>query len=395
MIKTALNDNYFGNLTRVQASIEPTRNNAPVDTSSDKKQFSLLLSDIEKSEKTRLENLRTHNETLTKQARNASQTHRNLNQLNSSASSSSSILNSANNSNNITKAEDFVKDVLTKEIENLRKEGLFSRGKGDTETTDKTSNNISESEKHVNNLTESTSIQSKKHYNDVAIKTQAEKIREYLSGLVKEEVSDTERIFDTLMTTKGDIGLDSIIKHSSFEGKSKEVKDIIRIAGQYHGVDPNLALAVAQTESSLRADVVSKDGHNTKGIFQLLDSTAHNMMQRFNMKDKYQPFDSKMNSHLGVGYLRYLHDIFSTETKINNRLSTYAANSQTDLEKIALSAYNAGEGKVIQAQTKAENAGLTPGKFEDIKQFLPRTTRDYVNKVDGYKLELAVNNLAY
>ena len=212
------------------------------------------------------------------------------------------------------------------------------------------------------------------------IQKHADKIREYLSSLVKKNppVSNSiaeDKVPAPEMSDKNDI------------------KKIIKIAGQYHGLDPVLALAVAKTESSLRPNAVSKDGHESKGIFQLLDGTAANMIKRFKIEEKYQPFDPKMNSHLGVGYLRYLHDIFSENTKISKDMVTFRANSQDDLEKLALAAYNAGEGRVIRAQEKAKSQGDNPGDFEAVKKFLPEMTRGYVMKVATYKDEINENSL--
>ena len=207
------------------------------------------------------------------------------------------------------------------------------------------------------------------------IQKHADKIREYLSSLVKKDPPKTDSVAESKIT--------------SIESPEKsEIKKIIKIAGQYHGLDPALALAVAKTESSLRPNAVSKDGYESKGIFQLLDGTAANMIKRFKIEGKYQPFDPKMNSHLGVGYLRYLHDIFSENTKISKDMVTYRASSQDDLEKLALAAYNAGEGRVIRAQEKAKSQGEDPGDFEAVKKFLPEITRGYVMKVAAHKDEI-------
>lgn len=217
-----------------------------------------------------------------------------------------------------------------------------------------------------------------KSYLENAIQKHSDKIREYLSGLVKKDTADINQTLNNREQAGASAG----------NKKESEIQKIIKIAGQYHGLDPTLALAVAKTESSLRPNAVSNDGHESKGIFQLLDGTAANMIKRLKIQEQYQPFDPKMNSHLGVGYLRYLHDIFSQDTKINANMVTSRANSQEDLEKLALAAYNAGEGKVIQAQEKAKSQGENPGDFDAVKKFLPEVTRGYVVKVSSYKKEI-------
>jgi len=238
-----------------------------------------------------------------------------------------------------------------------------------------------------NNLAQTTEqvvkqAEGNKGYLEATVQKHSDKIREYLSSLVRndlrKDVSDIYQNGRQNATTTGK--------------KESDIKKIIKIAGQYHGLDPSLALAVAKTESSLRPNVVSNDGHESKGIFQLLDGTAANMIKRLKVQEEYKPFDPKMNSHLGVGYLRYLHDIFSENTKINDSMVTFRASSQDDLEKLALAAYNAGEGKVIKAQEKAKSQGEDPGNFEAVKKFLPEITRNYVVKVASYKKELTENS---
>jgi len=172
-----------------------------------------------------------------------------------------------------------------------------------------------------------------------------------------------------------------------------ELHDIISTAGIFHGVDPNLSLAVAEVESSLIVDAVSKDGHFSKGIFQLLDSTAGDMMEHTKIEqDQYEPFDPAMNAFLGVGYLRFLLDTFSSETKLTRNISTVAASSAANLEKLAIAAYNAGQGRVAQAQARAEEAGLDPSDFSKVAAYLPSSTRAYVEKVDSHKQALAQLN---
>jgi hypothetical protein len=165
----------------------------------------------------------------------------------------------------------------------------------------------------------------------------------------------------------------------------KEIKNIITTAGKYHGVDPGLGLAIAQVESAFNPNAVSKDGFASKGIFQLLDSTAEDMHELTGMKEPYQPFDPGMNSFLGMGYLRRLLDIFSQDSQITNSTKTIAAKSASELEKIAVAAYNAGEGNVARAQEYAKSQGKDPSLFSSIEPHLPAITRSYVKKVSSLR----------
>ena len=170
------------------------------------------------------------------------------------------------------------------------------------------------------------------------------------------------------------------------------VRKIIAKAGLVHGIDPSLGMAVAQAESSLRTNVVSRDGHGSKGLFQLLDSTGHAMKRRVGLNEPYNPFDASQNTFLGVGYLRRLHDIFSVETNLGFNMKTIPVSSADELENFAVAAFNAGEGNVARAQARAQADGLDPTKYDAIKPYLPASTRQYVARVaqlrDGFDGEL-------
>lgn len=167
-----------------------------------------------------------------------------------------------------------------------------------------------------------------------------------------------------------------------------EIKNIIETAGKFHGIDPALGMAVATAESSLRPDAVSHDGFKSKGLFQLLDSTGKQMQTRMGITDKYDPFDPALNAHLGVGYLRYLHDLFSNANVLGSNLHTVPVRSAAQLEKLAVAAFNAGEGNVAQAQARARRAGKDPTTYDGIKAYLPASTREYVTRVTSLRNEL-------
>ncbi len=196
-----------------------------------------------------------------------------------------------------------------------------------------------------------------------------------------------DRIEPPASATKIETGKKTISdKKTSFD--TQEIKNIITTAGRYHGVDPSLGLAIAQVESALKPDAVSKDGFASKGIFQLLDSTAEDMRSLTGMNEPYQPFDPGMNSFLGMGYLRRLLDIFSQDSQITNSTKTTAAKSASELEKIAVAAYNAGEGSVARAQEYARSLGKDPSLFSSIEPHLPAITRSYVKKVHAIRTRI-------
>lgn len=172
---------------------------------------------------------------------------------------------------------------------------------------------------------------------------------------------------------------------TSREEKMEVVRNLLNTAADKHGVDPALGMAVVKNESNFNPRAVSQDGHSSKGLFQLLDSTGQDLMGRMDMKGTYDPFNPSMNVDLGVSYLRYLHDIFSSPTKLPNDRATQAAANSTSLEKLAVAAFNAGEGRVASAQARAERAGKDPTTYEHVSQYLPQSTQQYVERVMSSK----------
>lgn len=164
--------------------------------------------------------------------------------------------------------------------------------------------------------------------------------------------------------------------------KIRQVAKLVTEAGERHGVDPALSMAVVSAESSFNPTAVSSDGFESKGLFQLLDSTGKTLLERADEPTEgYDPFDPDKNVDLGVGYLRYLHDVFNKPTPLGRNLTTVPAASSAQLEKFAVAAFNAGEGRVAYAQSQAQRRGKDPSNFENVNPYLPEITRNYVQKV--------------
>jgi soluble lytic murein transglycosylase-like protein len=162
----------------------------------------------------------------------------------------------------------------------------------------------------------------------------------------------------------------------------KDIRSRLTMASQKIGLDPSLAISVVNAESGFNTQAVSSDGHNSKGLFQLLDSTGKHLLARAdNSARDYDPFDPDLNMELGTSYLRYLHDIFSTPTQLPNSFSTKSAADKESLEKLAVAAFNAGEGRVASAQSRTEKAGKDPALYDNVAPFLPSSTREYVARV--------------
>lgn len=115
---------------------------------------------------------------------------------------------------------------------------------------------------------------------------------------------------------------------------------LIRDAAKRHGVDENLALSIAQTESSGKTNAVSPKG--AKGLFQLMPDTAKDL-------GVADPFDSAQNIDGGVRYLKQLSD-----------------RHKGDVDK-TLASYNWGMGNV-------EREGLEKA---------PTETKNYIKTIKG------------
>ena len=166
------------------------------------------------------------------------------------------------------------------------------------------------------------------------------------------------------------------------------VASAIRKAAAAAGIDSALSVAVARAESNLNPSARSSDGRS-KGTFQVLPSTAAEMHRKFAAGTVVRP-SGHDDVAVGVGYLRYLHDLFARGGSLTSKLDAVAVHDRDDLRQFAVAAFNAGEGRVAQAQKRAAAVGLNPSSFDDIRKFLPQSTRAYVDRVAGYTEEEAV-----
>jgi hypothetical protein len=163
------------------------------------------------------------------------------------------------------------------------------------------------------------------------------------------------------------------------------VTGLVDDAAKRFELDTDLGLAIVETESSFNIDAMSSDGHFSKGLFQLLDSTGKEVLKKSDLSRSYDPFDPQLNVELGMRHLRRLIDIFATDTKLTNAISTHAVSNEKAREKFAVAAYNAGEGRVAWAQERAKKKGANPSDFAQVREFLPSSTRSYVEKVISSK----------
>jgi hypothetical protein len=164
------------------------------------------------------------------------------------------------------------------------------------------------------------------------------------------------------------------------------VEDIISSEPKIKDIDKNLAKAIAEIESSFDPNARSQDGFDSKGLFQLLDSTGRQVLGKHFPSEEYSPFDPRQNIRLGGLHLQHLSEIFQKPTQLSKQSQTYGSKDKESLEKFIVAAYNSGEGRVAWAQKQARNKGVDPTEFNSIQEFLPKSTQNYVEKVLSAKL---------
>lgn len=118
------------------------------------------------------------------------------------------------------------------------------------------------------------------------------------------------------------------------------VAELVRRLAPSYGLDPELVLAVIETESNFNPE--ARSPKNAQGLMQLIPETA----ARFGVEDTWDP---EQNLRGGMAYLSWLLDHF-----------------EGDIE-LALAGYNAGEGAVER------HGGIPPY----------RETRNYVSRIIG------------
>lgn len=162
-------------------------------------------------------------------------------------------------------------------------------------------------------------------------------------------------------------------------GRRADLVERIHVAGKRLGVAPHIGEGIAWTESRFDPSARSPDGLSV-GAFQLTQVTAAEMRRRMARSAEGLSLNDEVT--LGIGYLRYLSQLFARSVILDDAgNSTTAVASCAERWRFAIAAYNAGEGRVAQAQRRAEEAGLDPTRFRHVRPYLPRITRRYVDSV--------------
>jgi len=119
------------------------------------------------------------------------------------------------------------------------------------------------------------------------------------------------------------------------------VRPLVEKAAREHELDPLLVEAVIRAESGYNPAAVSPKG--AAGLMQLMPSTA----RRHGVRDRFDPGE---NIRAGVRYLKALREVFGDD-------------------RLALAAYNAGEGAVLK------HGGVPP--YPETIEYLRRVQKLY------------------
>ena len=144
-----------------------------------------------------------------------------------------------------------------------------------------------------------------------------------------------------------------------------EYEDLVLEYSKEYDLSPYLVCAVINVESSFDKNAVSNKG--AKGLMQLMDSTAEFVSKKAKLTE-YDIFNEKDNINLGCYYLRYLLNKF-------------------DDEKLALIAYNAGEGTtrewLLNKEYSKDGKTLNKIPYKETENYIEKI---YKNQSKYYKL---------
>lgn len=134
---------------------------------------------------------------------------------------------------------------------------------------------------------------------------------------------------------------------------------VVRRYSQQYGLDWRLVLAVMKVESRFSHEAESEKG--AAGLMQIMPVTSEEVARVLDIEDMAHPMN---NIHGGVYYLRKLYNLFD-------------GTEEEDRIRLTLAAYNAGVGRIYDAQVLAAYLHDNPRKWESIKEALPLLSKRY------------------
>ncbi len=126
-----------------------------------------------------------------------------------------------------------------------------------------------------------------------------------------------------------------------------------------YGFDWRLTLAIMKAESSFLDSAVSPMG--AEGLMQIMPATQVHVAQALNLEDVAEP---QNNIRAGIYYLSRLYRLFEDA-------------EESDRLRLTLAAYNAGPGRVFDAQDIARYLNENPTRWAAIRDALPLLSSRY------------------
>lgn len=139
----------------------------------------------------------------------------------------------------------------------------------------------------------------------------------------------------------------------------KSYGGVVKRYSQEYGLDWRLVLAVMKVESGFSRDAESEMG--ATGLMQIMPVTGNEVAKTLDIKDVAHPMN---NIHGGIFYLRKLYNLFDGA-------------EESERVRLMLAAYNAGVGRVYDAQVLAAYLHNNPRKWEAVREALPLLSKRY------------------
>ena len=139
----------------------------------------------------------------------------------------------------------------------------------------------------------------------------------------------------------------------------RSVTPLVRSYSERYNLDWVLVLALVRQESGFDHGAVSHRG--AYGLMQLMPTTQIELTEKLGMDEAMTPAN---NIRAGIYHLKTLYEYFDQAPK-------------ADRIRLSLAAYNAGLGRIIDAQRIAEYLGNDPNSWEAVRDAMPYLSKKY------------------
>ena len=188
------------------------------------------------------------------------------------------------------------------------------------------------------------------------------------------------------------------------KGEIPRTRKALESASKYFDSNDTLTVntleAVYGQESSFGTRMRERGSSSAAGHFHLEPATARQYGLSVTRTND-QRFNIDYASSAAARYLKDLNSKFSKKTTLLGRTTTIAVKNPLERKNLVLAAFNGGEGRVADAQRRAEMAGKDPQLWDEVKKFLKSANtkeskanemKQYVEKVLFYEDEFALKS---